>query len=171
MVARGMPPERILEEHRSQNTGENVIFFAAGDRRGARPRKPEKRDLPRQQLDRAALSDDAAVALAGGREDAGDGGQFCDPPRALAPRSDIPPPRPARVGQDRAVPGEGLYRGVAGRLKAAHYSVESKSSSVALSIPASVRKPRSSCSIGGAASASRTAWARAPVWRRRSSTA
>ena len=26
MVARGMPPERILEEHRSTNTGENVIF-------------------------------------------------------------------------------------------------------------------------------------------------
>jgi len=26
MVARGMPPERILEEHRAQNTGENVIF-------------------------------------------------------------------------------------------------------------------------------------------------
>ena len=26
MVARGIPPERILEEHRSTNTGENVIF-------------------------------------------------------------------------------------------------------------------------------------------------
>ncbi|MGE0285699.1 MAG: YdcF family protein [Bradyrhizobium sp.] len=26
MVARGMPAERILEEHRAQNTGENVIF-------------------------------------------------------------------------------------------------------------------------------------------------
>jgi uncharacterized SAM-binding protein YcdF (DUF218 family) len=26
MVARGVPPERILEEHRSTNTGENVIF-------------------------------------------------------------------------------------------------------------------------------------------------
>lgn len=26
MVASGMPPERILEEHRAQNTGENVIF-------------------------------------------------------------------------------------------------------------------------------------------------
>jgi uncharacterized SAM-binding protein YcdF (DUF218 family) len=26
MVARGMPPERILEEHRSTNTGENVVF-------------------------------------------------------------------------------------------------------------------------------------------------
>jgi uncharacterized SAM-binding protein YcdF (DUF218 family) len=26
MVARGIPAERILEEHRSQNTGENVIF-------------------------------------------------------------------------------------------------------------------------------------------------
>ena len=26
MVARGIPPERILEEHRSSNTGENVIF-------------------------------------------------------------------------------------------------------------------------------------------------
>jgi len=27
MVARGIPPERILEEHRSTNTGENVMFF------------------------------------------------------------------------------------------------------------------------------------------------
>jgi uncharacterized SAM-binding protein YcdF (DUF218 family) len=26
MVARGIPPERILEEHRATNTGENVIF-------------------------------------------------------------------------------------------------------------------------------------------------
>jgi uncharacterized SAM-binding protein YcdF (DUF218 family) len=26
MVAKGIPPERILEEHRSTNTGENVIF-------------------------------------------------------------------------------------------------------------------------------------------------
>ena len=26
MVARGVPPERILEEHRAMNTGENVIF-------------------------------------------------------------------------------------------------------------------------------------------------
>jgi uncharacterized SAM-binding protein YcdF (DUF218 family) len=26
MVARGIPPDRILEEHRSMNTGENVIF-------------------------------------------------------------------------------------------------------------------------------------------------
>jgi uncharacterized SAM-binding protein YcdF (DUF218 family) len=26
MVARGIPPERILEEHRAMNTGENVIF-------------------------------------------------------------------------------------------------------------------------------------------------
>ncbi|NEV02628.1 YdcF family protein, partial [Bradyrhizobium uaiense] len=26
MVARGVPAERILEEHRAQNTGENVIF-------------------------------------------------------------------------------------------------------------------------------------------------
>lgn len=26
MVARGMPAEKILEEHRAQNTGENVIF-------------------------------------------------------------------------------------------------------------------------------------------------
>jgi uncharacterized SAM-binding protein YcdF (DUF218 family) len=26
MVARGIPPERILEEHRSTNTGENVMF-------------------------------------------------------------------------------------------------------------------------------------------------
>ncbi len=26
MVARGIPPDRILEEHRSTNTGENVIF-------------------------------------------------------------------------------------------------------------------------------------------------
>lgn len=26
MVARGIPPQRILEEHRSTNTGENVIF-------------------------------------------------------------------------------------------------------------------------------------------------
>ena len=26
MVAQGIPPERILEEHRSTNTGENVIF-------------------------------------------------------------------------------------------------------------------------------------------------
>jgi uncharacterized SAM-binding protein YcdF (DUF218 family) len=26
MVARGVPPERILEEHRSTNTGENVMF-------------------------------------------------------------------------------------------------------------------------------------------------
>ncbi len=26
MVARGVPSERILEEHRAQNTGENVIF-------------------------------------------------------------------------------------------------------------------------------------------------
>jgi uncharacterized SAM-binding protein YcdF (DUF218 family) len=26
MVARGIPPERILEEHRALNTGENVIF-------------------------------------------------------------------------------------------------------------------------------------------------
>ena len=26
LVARGIPPERILEEHRSTNTGENVIF-------------------------------------------------------------------------------------------------------------------------------------------------
>ena len=26
MVARGTPPERILEEHRAMNTGENVIF-------------------------------------------------------------------------------------------------------------------------------------------------
>ena len=26
MVARGIPPERILEEHRSTNTGENVVF-------------------------------------------------------------------------------------------------------------------------------------------------
>jgi len=26
MVARGMPPDRILEEHRATNTGENVIF-------------------------------------------------------------------------------------------------------------------------------------------------
>jgi len=25
-VARGIPPDRILEEHRSMNTGENVIF-------------------------------------------------------------------------------------------------------------------------------------------------
>src|SRR6202140_1105990 len=26
MVARGIPPERILEEHRATNTGENVMF-------------------------------------------------------------------------------------------------------------------------------------------------
>src|SRR5580698_5357664 len=26
MVARGIPPERILEEHRAANTGENVVF-------------------------------------------------------------------------------------------------------------------------------------------------
>jgi uncharacterized SAM-binding protein YcdF (DUF218 family) len=26
MVARGIPPDKILEEHRSTNTGENVIF-------------------------------------------------------------------------------------------------------------------------------------------------
>ncbi|HTA99973.1 MAG TPA: YdcF family protein [Bradyrhizobium sp.] len=26
MVARGIPPERILEEHRATNTGENVVF-------------------------------------------------------------------------------------------------------------------------------------------------
>jgi uncharacterized SAM-binding protein YcdF (DUF218 family) len=26
MVARGIPPDRILEEHRSMNTGENVMF-------------------------------------------------------------------------------------------------------------------------------------------------
>ena len=26
MVARGIPPRRILEEHRATNTGENVIF-------------------------------------------------------------------------------------------------------------------------------------------------
>ena len=26
MVARGIPPDRILEEHRATNTGENVIF-------------------------------------------------------------------------------------------------------------------------------------------------
>ncbi len=42
------------------------------------------------------------------------------------------------------------------------HSVESKSSSVALNMPASVRRPSSSCSIGGAASASRTALGACP---------
>ena len=35
MVARGIPPERILEEHRAMNTGENVHLLAAGHRGGA----------------------------------------------------------------------------------------------------------------------------------------
>jgi hypothetical protein len=42
------------------------------------------------------------------------------------------------------------------------YSVESKSSSLALSIPDNVRNPTSSCSIAGAPSASRTAFGACP---------
>ena len=48
-----------------------------------------QRDLPRQHLDRAPLSDDAAPALAGGGEDAGHGRQLCDAAVALAYRSEF----------------------------------------------------------------------------------
>src|SRR6266704_1199749 len=66
------------------------------------------------------------------------------------------------MGQDRALQGEGFYRGVAGGVSKARvlssvnsiYSVESKSSSFAFNIPDSVRRPASSCSIAGAANAS-----------------
>ena len=73
MVARGIPPELILEEHRSTNTGENVIVLAARHRGRPWAEKYPQRDLPRQYLDRAPLSDDAAAALARGGEDADHG--------------------------------------------------------------------------------------------------
>ena len=46
-----------------------------------------------------------------------------------------------RMGQDRALQGEGLYRGVAGQMRRGRRSIRSnsKSSSVALNMPASVR--------------------------------
>src|SRR3954453_7046421 len=65
------------------------------------------------------------------------------------------------MGQDRALQGEGLHRGMAGGLslgQAPHYSVESKSSSLVPSSDAIVRRPESSCSNEGGASASRTAF-------------
>jgi DUF218 domain len=113
MVARGMPAERILEEHRSTNTGENVVFSLPIIDTALGLEGPQ-RDLPRQQLDRAALSDDAAAALAGSREDADRGRRLRRAAIALAHRRRIPPPGAVGMRQDRAVYGEGIHRGVAG---------------------------------------------------------
>ena len=78
-------PERgSRDEHRRERD-----LLAAGHRRRARARQHPQRDLPRQYLDRAPLSDDAAPALAGSGEDAGHGRQFCDAAGALAHRRRI----------------------------------------------------------------------------------
>src|SRR5258708_2016943 len=132
------------DEHRRKRD-----LLAAADRCRAGTEKHPQRDLFGQYLDRAPLSDDAAAALAGSGEDAGHGRQFQDAARALAYRSRIPPPHPLRMGQDRAVQGEGLYRGVAGPVSGEGdleplYSAVSESSSLPRSIPASVRSPASS---------------------------
>ena len=66
-----------------------------------------KRDLPRQHLDGAPLCDDAAPALAGGGEDAGDDRQFRHAARALAA---IPNSAAVlRMGQDRTLQGARLH--------------------------------------------------------------
>src|SRR6185437_6172039 len=63
----------------------------------------------------ASLRHDAAPALARGREDARHRRPFRDAARALARTSRVPSPRARRMGQDRALQGERLYRGVAVR--------------------------------------------------------
>jgi len=100
MVARGIPPERILEEHRSTNTGENVIFslpvlesalglnnirsvICLGNTWTAR----------RYPMTLQRHSPEAATALARGGEDADHRRQFFNIAGALAYRSGVPPPR------------------------------------------------------------------------------
>ena len=48
MVAGGIPAERILEEHRATNTGENVIFSLPVLEAALGLNKYQQRDLPRQ---------------------------------------------------------------------------------------------------------------------------
>ena len=76
MIAGGVPADIILREDRAMNTGENVIFSLPIHRRRAGIEKHPQRDLPRQHLDRAPLSDDAAPSLAGRGEDADHRRQF-----------------------------------------------------------------------------------------------
>ena len=56
MVARGIPAEKILEEHRAMNTGENVIFSLPVIDAALGLEEYPQRDLPRQHLDRRAAT-------------------------------------------------------------------------------------------------------------------
>ena len=76
MIVRGVPADIILREDRAMNTGENVIFSLPIIDAAPGIAKHPQRDLSRQHLDRAPLSDDAAPALAASGEDAGHGRQF-----------------------------------------------------------------------------------------------
>ena len=89
MIARGVPADIILREDRAMNTGENVIFSLPIIDAALGLAQYPQRDLSRQYLDRAPLSDDAASALAGSGEDAGHGRQFRDAAGALAHRCRI----------------------------------------------------------------------------------
>jgi hypothetical protein len=113
MVKGGIPPERILEEHCATNTGENVIL-----------------SLP--IIDAAlGLKNIRSVICLGNTWTARryamtlhrhwpDGRSLRDAACALACGSRIPPPRARRMGQDRALQGQGLYRGMAGVLMPHH---------------------------------------------------
>ena len=113
MVQGGVPPDRILEEDRATNTGENVMFslpiidtalglknirsvICLGNTWTAR-RYPMTLHRHWPEVTKMLVTVDS----------------FANPARALAHRSGIQPPRRCRVGQDRAVQGERVHRGVA----------------------------------------------------------
>src|ERR1019366_5313952 len=113
MIAGGIPPDRILEEHRAMNTGENVIFslpildgalgltnirsvICLGNSWTAR-RYPMTLHRHWPEVEKMLISVDSF-----------------ETPLALAHRSRVPDQDPQRMGQDRTLQGQRLHRGVAG---------------------------------------------------------
>jgi hypothetical protein len=94
MVQGGVPADRILEEHRATNTGENVLF-SLPILEAAIGLKNIKSVICLGNTWTGPLCDDAASALARGREDAGYRRQFCDAAGAVAHRRRIQPPHAA----------------------------------------------------------------------------
>lgn len=102
MVARGIPAERILEEHRATNTGKTVIF-SLPIIEAALGLKNIRTVICLGNTWTAPLPDDAASVLAGGGEDADISRWLRHAAGALAHRSCFPNPGSQRMGQDRAI--------------------------------------------------------------------
>jgi hypothetical protein len=114
MVARGIPAERILEEHQAMNTGENVVFSLPIIEAALGLANIRSVICLGNTWTARRYPMNAASALAGGGKNVGHGRQLRHATGALAHRSCLPGPNSLRMGQDRAIQGQRLYRGMAG---------------------------------------------------------